>query len=173
VQALRGINLQVERGEIFGFLGPNGAGKTTTIRCMLDMIRPNAGKIQLLGLDPQADPVAVQACTGYLPGEMQYYDNLTPERQLRFFNDMRGGRAEGAYIRRLAERLALDLLQPIKVRSKGIKQKLRDPGADAPPELLLWMNPPVVLTRSCNRRYATLLRQANAEGATVFLARIS
>jgi len=80
VRALRGIDLHVKRGEIFGFLSPNGAGKTTTIRCMLDMIRPDAGKALLLGLDPQVEPVAVQAHTGYLPGEMQYYNNLTSER---------------------------------------------------------------------------------------------
>ena len=49
VHALRGIDLQVQRGEIFGFLGPNGAGKTTTIRCMLDMIRPDGGKILSTG----------------------------------------------------------------------------------------------------------------------------
>ena len=93
VRALRGIDLEVKRGEIFGFLGPNGAGKTTTIRCLLDMIRPDGGKAFLLGLDPQAEPVAVQALSGYLPGEMQFFDNLTVERQLRFFRDMRGGRA--------------------------------------------------------------------------------
>ena len=124
VQALRGIDLQIKRGEIFGFLGPNGAGKTTTIRCMLDMIRPDAGKALLLGLDPQVQPVTVQARTGYLPGEMQYYDNLKSERQLRFFNDMRDGRAEWDYVHQLADRLSLDLKQPIKNLSKGNKQKI-------------------------------------------------
>jgi ABC-2 type transport system ATP-binding protein len=68
VRALRGIDLAVKRGEIFGFLGPNGAGKTTTIRCLLDSIRPDGGKALLLGLDPQVDPVAVQSRTGYLHG---------------------------------------------------------------------------------------------------------
>ncbi len=50
VQALRGVELTVHKGELFGFLGPNGAGKTTTIRCMLDLIRPQAGSIRLLGI---------------------------------------------------------------------------------------------------------------------------
>ncbi len=49
VQALRGVDLTVERGEVFGFLGPNGAGKTTTIRCMLDLIRPQSGSIRVGG----------------------------------------------------------------------------------------------------------------------------
>ena len=100
MRALRGIDLAVKRGEIFGFLGPNGAGKTTTIRCLLDSIRPDGGKVLLLGLELQAEPVAVQACTGYLPGEMQFYDNLSVERQLRFFSDMRNGRVEWGCVRR-------------------------------------------------------------------------
>ena len=65
VRALRGLNLQVKRGEILGFLGPNGAGKTTTIRCLLDLIRPCSGRMRVLGHDPQKDPVP--SCTGYLP----------------------------------------------------------------------------------------------------------
>jgi len=75
VQALRGVNLEVKQGELFGFLGPNGAGKTTTIRCMLDMIRPQAGTLRVLGLDPQSQPQAVQACVGYLPGELNLEAN--------------------------------------------------------------------------------------------------
>jgi ABC-2 type transport system ATP-binding protein len=53
IQALRGVDLEVKQGEIFGFLGPNGAGKTTTIRCMLDLIRPQSGTMRVLGIDPQ------------------------------------------------------------------------------------------------------------------------
>jgi ABC-2 type transport system ATP-binding protein len=52
-QALCGVDLSVERGEIFGFLGPNGAGKTTAIRCLLDLIRRDGGMLRVLGLDPQ------------------------------------------------------------------------------------------------------------------------
>jgi ABC-2 type transport system ATP-binding protein len=171
VRALRGINLQVQRGEIFGFLGPNGAGKTTTIRCMLDMIRPDGGKALLLGLDPQVEPVAVQARTGYLPGEMQYYNNLTSERQLHFFNDMRGGRAEWDYVHALADRLALDLKQPIKNLSKGNKQKVGVIQALMHrPELLLLDEPTSGLDPLMQQEVLGLLREANSTGTTIFFS---
>ncbi len=171
VRALRGIDLEVKRGEIFGFLGPNGAGKTTTIRCLLDMIRPDGGDARLLGLDPQADPVAVQAHTGYLPGEMQFYDNLTVERQLRFFSDMRNGRAEWGYVRQLAERLDLDLKPQIKNLSKGNKQKIGVIQALMHrPELLLLDEPTSGLDPLMQQEVLGLLREANAAGATVFFS---
>jgi ABC-2 type transport system ATP-binding protein len=171
VLALRGIDLNVEYGEIFGFLGPNGAGKTTTIRCMLDMIRPNGGKSLLLGIDPQVDPLAVQSRTGYLPGEMQYYENLTSERQLRFFNDMRGGLAKWDYVRQLADRLALDLHQPIKNLSKGNKQKVGVIQALMHrPELLLLDEPTSGLDPLMQQEVLCLLRAANSEGTTIFFS---
>ncbi|TRZ53479.1 ABC transporter ATP-binding protein [bacterium] len=171
VQALRGINLEVHQGEIFGFLGPNGAGKTTTIRCLLDMIRPDGGKARLLGLDPQAEPVVVQARTGYLPGEMQYYDNLTAERQLRFFCAIRGDRVEWSYVRQLAERLDLDLKPQIKNLSKGNKQKIGIIQALMHhPELMLLDEPTSGLDPLMQQAVLGLLREANSAGATIFFS---
>jgi ABC-2 type transport system ATP-binding protein len=171
VRALRGIDLEVKRGEIFGFLGPNGAGKTTTIRCLLDMIRPDGGKALLLGLDPQKDPVTVQTLTGYLPGEMQFYENLTAERQLRFFSDMRNGRCEWGYVRQLAERLSLDLKLQIKNLSKGNKQKVGVIQALMHrPELLLLDEPTIGLDPLMQQEVLGLLREANGAGATVFFS---
>jgi len=171
VRALRGINLEVKRGEIFGFLGPNGAGKTTTIRCLLDMIRPDGGSALLLGLDPQSNQVAVQARTGYLPGEMQFFDNLTAERQLHFFSDMRDGRAEWSFVRELAGRLDLDLKQPIKNLSKGNKQKVAVIQAFMHrPELLLLDEPTSGLDPLMQQEVLGLLREANAAGATIFFS---
>ncbi len=171
VRALRGIDLEVKRGEIFGFLGPNGAGKTTTIRCLLDMIRPDGGRAFLLGRDPQVEPVAVQSLAGYLPGEMQFFDNLTVERQLRFFRDMRGGRADWAYVRQLAGRLDLDLKPQIKNLSKGNKQKVGVIQALMHrPELLLLDEPTSGLDPLMQQEVLALLREANAAGATVFFS---
>ena len=171
VQALRGIDLEVRRGEIFGFLGPNGAGKTTTIRCLLDMIRPDSGSARLFGLNPQTDPVAVQTLTGYLPGEVQYYENLTAESQLHFYSSMRNGRTDWKYIQELAERLSLDMKQAIKNLSKGNKQKVGVIQALMHhPQLLLLDEPTSGLDPLMQQEVLTLLREANAQGATVFFS---
>ncbi|TMD36691.1 MAG: ATP-binding cassette domain-containing protein, partial [Chloroflexi bacterium] len=77
VQAVKGISMRVEQGEIFGFLGPNGAGKTTTIRCMLDVIRPTSGTLHVLGLDAQRDKMALHQRIGYLPGDVRLPGQMT------------------------------------------------------------------------------------------------
>jgi ABC-2 type transport system ATP-binding protein len=154
-----------------GFLGPNGAGKTTTIRCLLDLIRPDGGTARVLGIDPQADPVAVQARCGYLPGELRLNDNWTAERQLRFFSDMRGGMADWDYVRRLAARLELDLKRPIKNLSKGNKQKVGVVQAlMRRPELLLLDEPTSGLDPLMQQQVLGLIREARAGGATVFFS---
>ncbi len=171
VQALRGVDLEVRRGEIFGFLGPNGAGKTTTIRCLLDLIRPDGGTARVLGIDPQTDPVAVQERTGYLPGELALNDGMTAERQLQFFSDMRGARVDRAYVRSLAEQLELELKRPIKNLSKGNKQKVGVIQAMMHrPELLLMDEPTSGLDPLMQHHVLGLIRAAAAEGATVFFS---
>jgi ABC-2 type transport system ATP-binding protein len=171
VQALRGLDLEVRRGELFGFLGPNGAGKTTTIRCLLDLIRPNGGTVRVLGLDPQADPVAVRARTGYLPGELSMEDNLRVEGQLRYYNDLRGNKIDWGYVRQLAERLDLDLKRTIKNLSKGNKQKIGVVQALMHrPELLLLDEPTAGLDPLKQQEVYRLLREAQAGGATVFFS---
>jgi ABC-2 type transport system ATP-binding protein len=171
VQALRGVDLEVPRGEIFGFLGPNGSGKTTTIRCLLDLIRPSGGVVRVLGLDPQAEPVAVRARVGYLPGELRLDDNMTAAGVLHFFNRLRGGRADPGFIRQLAERLGLDLDTPVKNFSKGNKQKVGVVQALMHrPELLLLDEPTSGLDPLAQQEVHRLIRSARAEGATVFFS---
>jgi len=161
----------VRSGEVFGFLGPNGSGKTTTIRCLLDLIRPDGGTVRVLGLDPQRDSVAVRARTGYLPGELHMDDNLTVEGALRFFNSLRHAKADWVYVRRLAERLDLDLKTLIKNLSKGNKQKVGVVQALMHrPELLLLDEPTGGLDPLMQREVLRLIREAQAAGATVFFS---
>ncbi len=171
VQALRQLDLEVQRGEIFGFLGPNGAGKTTTIRCLLDLIRPQQGEIRVLGIDPRRDPVAVRSRCGYLPGELHMDDNLTVEAALRFFYYLRPGQTDWKYTRLLAERLELDLSQRIKNLSKGNKQKVGlVQGLMHRPEVLLLDEPTSGLDPLVQQTVMELVREAAQAGATVFFS---
>jgi ABC-2 type transport system ATP-binding protein len=171
VQALRGVNLTVKRGEMLGFLGPNGAGKTTTIRCLLDLIRPQAGKMQVLGIDPRKDPVGVRSRVGYLPGELNLEGNLTVNGVLYYFNDLRGRKSDWSYVRQLADRLELNLTIPIKNLSKGNKQKVGLIQAlMTRPELLLLDEPTSGLDPLMQQEVYRLLMEAKADGVTVFFS---
>jgi ABC-2 type transport system ATP-binding protein len=171
IRALRGIDLHVRQGEIFGFLGPNGAGKTTTIRCLLDLIRPDGGQARVLGFDPQADSVEVRARTGYLPGELNLDSNLRVEGALRYFSDLRGNAIDRGFVRELAACLNLDLSMPIKNLSKGNKQKVGVVQAlMSRPALLLLDEPTAGLDPLMQHEVYRLLRQARADGATVFFS---
>ncbi|HZY41123.1 MAG TPA: ABC transporter ATP-binding protein [Anaerolineae bacterium] len=171
IHALRGVDLEVRRGEIFGFLGPNGSGKTTTIRCLLDLIRPDAGTLRVLGLDPQVDPVGVRARTGYLPGELRVDNAFTVEGALRFFSQLRHDRVDWAYVLELTERLNLDLKLPIKNLSKGNKQKVGIVQALMPkPEVLMLDEPTSGLDPLMQQAVLTAIRTAKDHGATIFFS---
>ncbi len=169
--ALRGIDLQVRRGEIFGFLGPNGAGKTTTIRCLLDLIRANGGSLEVLGMDPRRQGVAVRARSGYLPGELHFDENLSVEAVLRYLNGLRNGKADWQYTLKLARQLDLDLKPTIKNLSKGNKQKIGVVQALMHrPELLLLDEPTSSLDPLLQLEVLRLVREARDQGASVFFS---
>jgi ABC-2 type transport system ATP-binding protein len=171
VQALQGVDLEVKKGEILGFLGPNGAGKTTTIRCMLDQIRPQAGSIRVLGLDPQANPTAVQARVGYLPGELRLEGSLRVDQYLRYLKELRGNQIDENYLARLVERLELDTSRKIKNLSSGNKQKIGVVQALMhQPELLLLDEPTSGLDPLMQQEVYELLREAQSQGTTVFFS---
>ncbi len=171
VQALRGVDLTVRQGEVFGFLGPNGAGKTTTIRCLLDLIRPNGGSLQVLGLDPQKYPRQVRQRTGYLPGELRVDDAFTVETALRFFNNLRGDKADWQHVRALAQRIDLDLKMKVKNLSKGNKQKVGVVQALMHrPELLLLDEPTAGLDPLVQQEVLRLVVEAKQAGATIFFS---
>ena len=171
VQALSGVNLDVKRGEIYGFLGPNGAGKTTTIRCMLDLIRPQGGSISVLGLDPKAEPEVIKARVGYLSGELHMDENMTAKQIFRFFNHLRGNCSDWEFIEELSERLKLELKIPIKNFSKGNKQKVGIVVALMHrPELLLLDEPTGSLDPLMQQEVLRILVEARDNGATVFLS---
>ncbi|MFD5464566.1 ABC transporter ATP-binding protein [Kitasatospora sp. NPDC127059] len=166
------LDLTVRRGEIFGFLGPNGAGKTTTMRCLVGLLRPSAGRIRLLGLDPVADHRRLAPRLGYLPGELRLYPELTGAQTLRLLGDLQGAatsrRAE------LCERLGLtvaDLARPVREYSRGMKQKLGLVQAlQHDPELVVLDEPTEGLDPLVQEVFFALLAEASHAGRTVLLS---
>ena len=170
-QALFGVDLEVMQGEILGFLGPNGAGKTTTIRCLLDQIRPQAGEIRVLGLDPQKNPVQIQRRTGYLPGELRLEGTLKVSAFLRYLKELRGNQIKEDYLKDLIGRLDLDTSRTIKNLSSGNKQKIGVVQALMhQPELLILDEPTSGLDPLIQQEVYQLLREAQSRGATVFFS---
>lgn len=171
VHALRGVSLEVKKGEIYGFLGPNGAGKTTTIRCMLDLIRPQAGSINILGMDPQTQSVEVRSVIGYLPGELNLETNIKVLDAVRYFVDLRRNKVNRDYIRELSERLEIDHDMPIQNLSKGNKQKLGLLQALVPrPKILLLDEPTAGLDPLMQQVVYKTLKKVKAEGTTIFFS---
>jgi ABC-2 type transport system ATP-binding protein len=171
VKALQGVDVTIQRGEIFGFLGPNGAGKTTTIRCVLDLIRPDSGQIHVLGIDPQQDPVAVREKVSYLPGELNLDAGLKVSDQLRYLSELRGNTVDWRYVERLAQRFDLNLNLRIKNLSKGNKQKVGIVQALMQRSNLLILDEPTSgLDPLMQQEVLKALKEARDDGATVFFS---
>ena len=171
VKALQGVDVTIQRGEIFGFLGPNGAGKTTTIRCILDMIRPDSGQIRVLGIDPQQDSVAVREKVSYLPGELNLDAGLKVSEQLRYLSELRGNTVDWRYVERLAQRFDLNLNLRIKNLSKGNKQKVGIVQALMHRSNLLILDEPTSgLDPLMQQEVLKALKEARDDGATVFFS---
>ena len=167
--ALDAIDLEVGRGEIFGFLGPNGAGKSTAIRVMLDLIRPSAGTVRVFGFDSRQDSIRIRGLTGYLPGEASHYDQLSGRAMLDLLESLSGRAA----LRRdeLLDRLDLDPSPRISRFSRGMKQKLALTGAlQSDPPLLVLDEPTTGLDPLIQQEMHGYLREAAGRGTTVFFS---
>jgi ABC-2 type transport system ATP-binding protein len=169
-RGVENLTLGVGPGEVFGFLGPNGAGKTTTIRLLMDLIRPTSGTIRVLGYDLRRDPVAARRRTGYLPGDLQLYRDMSGRELLAFFASLRPG-ADLRYAERLAGRLDLDLSRHVHDLSKGNKQKLGVVQAFMHrPDLLILDEPSSGLDPLVQREFHALVQEAVGAGGTVFFS---
>ena len=166
--AVDALDLEVHRGEVFGFLGPNGAGKTTTIRMLLDTLRPTSGTAEVLGGAP-GDP-AVRSRIGFLPADLHLDPRHRVSEALDFFGDLRGGFASDA-VRVLLDRFDLDPGREIGDLSTGNKRKVGVVQAFAHrPELLILDEPTSGLDPLLQHELLTLVEERVAEGTTVFLS---
>ena len=169
VLALDGLELRVERGEVFGFLGPNGAGKSTTIRLLLDLIRPTSGSARLLGHDIRGNSPAARSATGYLPGDLRLADRLTGTAQLDSLARLRG--VATPLRDELCERFGAVLDRPVRELSKGNRQKLGVVQALMHrPKLVIMDEPTTGLDPLLQEEFHAVVRETAAEGRTVFLS---
>jgi len=172
--AVDGLDLTVRRGELYALLGPNGAGKTTTLRLVTGLLAPDAGTVEVLGIDLATAPAAAKSKLAYLPDEPMLYGKLKPFEYLEFVAGLWGVAAQAA------EPRARELLDWLDLSahaneltegfSRGMKQKLALAGALIhDPELLILDEPLTGLDAVAARQVKDLLLAHVAKGGTVIL----
>ncbi len=126
--AVDSLDLELNRGEIFGLLGQNGAGKTTTILMLLGLTEPTDGTARVLGFDPTHESLQVKRRVGYLPDSVGFYGDLTGRQNLRYTARLNGLRGESAeeQIQRVADAVELSdrIDTPSGTYSRGMLQRL-------------------------------------------------
>lgn len=168
--ALHGIDLDIPRGSVFGMIGPNGAGKTTTMRLLLDILRPSAGELRVLGDEPRTGGAGLRRRIGYLPGELHLDARVRGRDLLAHYAEISGPVRPGT-VEALADRLGLDLGRSVRSLSKGNKQKVGLIQAFMhEPELLVLDEPTSGLDPLVQQEFHAMLREAREHGQTVFLS---
>ncbi len=169
-RGLDGLDMEVRRGEVFGFLGPNGAGKTTTIRILLDLIRPTSGSATVFGADPTDGGAQLRRRLGYLAGDFVVHGAQSSDELLTHLGHLRG-RVPRGRIAELADRLELDLKVRIRSLSKGNRQKVGIIQAFMhEPELLILDEPTSGLDPLLQQTFLELVREAKGGGQTVLMS---
>ena len=173
--AVDGIDLRVERGEIFGVLGPNGAGKTTTLRMLATLLEPTSGEARVLGIDVKRDPRKIRANLGaMLSGERSLYWKLTARENLEYFAALyhvppkeQKARIDGALA---AVKLTDRADDYVERYSTGMRQRLALARALLPdPPLVILDEPTVGLDPQAARDLRDRVRELKRQGRTVLL----
>ena len=176
VKALDGVSLEAKHGTLTALVGPDGAGKTTLIRLIAGLMKPDAGTVDVLGINATADPQSVQDRIGYMPQRFGLYEDLTVQENLSLYSDLHGlSRDERA--ERYPKLMSMTALGPFTARlagrlSGGMKQKL---GLACTlvrsPEMLL-LDEPTVGVDPLSRRelWEIILQLVHEQGLTVLLS---
>ncbi len=168
--AIRGVELVVPVGSVYGFLGPNGAGKTTTIRTLMNFIAPTRGIANVLGLDSQEQSAQIHSKVGYLTGDLEYYGNLTGRQYLAYMGNLQR-QLNPRNINKLSKRLRADLNQKIGKLSRGNKQKIGLIAAfQHQPELLILDEPTSGLDPIILQVFVAMVGEHQHSGRTTFIS---
>ncbi|MCC6753115.1 MAG: ABC transporter ATP-binding protein [Saprospiraceae bacterium] len=171
--ALKGIDLDIQEGELFGLVGPDGAGKTTLIRILVSLILPDQGTASVGGLDVVRNFGLLRQQIGYVPGRFSLYQDLTVHENLHFFASVFGVNAEEQYglVREIYK-----YLEPFRDRkagqlSGGMKQKLALSCALIHRPSVLFLDEPTTGVDAVSRReFWVLLSQLRNQGMTIFVS---
>src|SRR5215470_20077051 len=171
--ALRGIDLQLDRGRCLGIFGPNGAGKTTLLRILATLIRPSAGTVCIAGCDAVREAEKVRPLLGVLSHRTFLYGHLTACENLQFYGRMFG-------VKQLAERITevlqvVDLVthahQLVRTYSRGMQQRLAIARAILhDPQLLLLDEPYTGLDTHAAKRLHVLIERLHTEACTIIMS---
>ncbi|MCW4010460.1 MAG: ABC transporter ATP-binding protein [Candidatus Bathyarchaeota archaeon] len=173
--AVNNLNLNIDKGEIFGILGPNGSGKSTTLKMLLGLLQPDEGNVNVLGIDSRVDPVGVKRLVGYAPEAPHLYEFLTGIEFLDFIGDIYGMQAEEKRSRINEYLKALQLEgregDMISSYSEGMKQKIALIAAFLhKPKLLILDEPLNALDPRSARIVKDFLQQLKNQGVTTIMS---
>ena len=174
VHALTELDLEINKGEIFGYLGPNGSGKTTTIKLLLGLIFPTSGSIKILGNSDIASP-AVRSKIGFLPEGAYYPDFLRGEEVLRFYGKLYGlgGKDLESRIQKVLGVVGMTHAHKRFVRSysKGMRQRIGLAQAlISDPEILILDEPTTGLDPLARREIRDILSDLRDQGKTLMIS---
>jgi ABC-2 type transport system ATP-binding protein len=173
VTALNALTFDVGQGEMFGLIGPDGAGKTTTIRLIGGLLRPDAGRILVLGRDPLVDHRAITSAVGYLSQRFSLYGDLSIDENIAFFAEIHGVRRFGPARDRLLEMTQLTAFRHRRADrlSGGMKQKLALACTLVhEPKILLLDEPTTGVDPVSRREFWKLLAEFLSRGLTILMA---
>jgi ABC-2 type transport system ATP-binding protein len=164
------VNLAIQEGEIFGFIGPNGSGKSTAIRTLLGFIYPTSGSAKIFGLDCIKDTAAIKKEVGYLPSEVDYYDDMKI-KDLLSYSAKFYGKDCSKRIKELSDIFEVDLEKNIDSLSLGNKKKVAIIQALLhSPKLLILDEPTSGLDPLMQSRFFEVLLEENQKGTTIFFS---
>ncbi len=175
VRAVDGIGFEVRAGEIVGLLGPNGAGKTTVLRMLAGILQPDEGRVSARGFSMESDPLEAKSHIGFLSGDTQLYQRLTPKEVLLYFGELFG------LPRHVRERRAEELIDALEMRSfsgrncdtlsSGQKQRANIARAFLhDPQILILDEPTTALDIVSGRFIVDAIREQKARGKAVLFS---
>ncbi|MFP4461213.1 MAG: ABC transporter ATP-binding protein [Thermotogota bacterium] len=172
-EAVKGLNLSIEKGIIYGFLGTNGAGKTTTIKMLTGQLPITSGEAEILGMNVKTDEIKIKSKIGIVPDEPKIYPYFTGYEFIEFILDVfnKNDKPTRTSFDELCHAFDVDFLQtPIAEMSHGMKQKVMVISVlIRKPEVIFLDEPTVGLDARSSKILKDLLRKMANNGATIFL----